>query len=345
METVFRVLDVVFRLLLGGVFIYAAWSKIQDPALFASAIVSYRLPLPGFVVSWTAMALPMVELVAGSALIVTCWSRESALILLVLILLFLMGLTQAWARGLEISCGCFGEADEQTPLWVDIVRDLVLLLPAGWLVYRPNGCLGGRRVARAVLVFSLMAAGTSIALETNVVAEMDPSSEKVAGVMPERWTRDFPLALERARATGRPLMMITGKRGCAYCKRMKDVLSSGAFQKWVEGTGIYLAEAHFDETNASPAQAEQIKFLLATPHDEKLTFPHLGIYWPRATNEEVRSVFSWRRGRLPGAKHPTMTGEFVNAMDVVLGDYLKTLKNRPTRDEILATNVKQIRGE
>lgn len=131
------ILDVLFRLGLGGVFVYASWSKIQDPSLFADAVASYRI-LPEALVGWVAVVLPMLELVAGIGVIVTKWSRESALILLGLLFVFLIGLTQAWIRGLEISCGCFGVEEIPPPLWVDILRDLGLLVPAVWLVIRPN---------------------------------------------------------------------------------------------------------------------------------------------------------------------------------------------------------------
>ncbi len=170
------------------------------------------------------------------------------------------------------------------------------------------------------------------------------TSLKMGEVVPEKWTRNFPEALALARDTKRPLLMITGKRGCEYCKRMKDVLSSRSFEKWVAGTGIYLAEARFNETNASPEQARLIEFLMDFPHDDTLTYPHLGIYWPRGGDREIRTVCTWRRGRLPGPSHPTMTGEFVKAMDVVLGDYFATLKERPSLEEILAAAVKHIQG-
>lgn len=131
-------IDFICRLVLGGIFIYAAWTKIQDPALFAESVASYRL-LPSFVIGIFALVLPMVELLAGCALIVTKWSRESALILLGLLFIFLIGLTQAQLRGLDISCGCFGsENGAEESIGGAIIRDLCLLAPAIWLTIRPN---------------------------------------------------------------------------------------------------------------------------------------------------------------------------------------------------------------
>lgn len=131
--------DVVCRLIVGGVFVYASWSKIQDPGMFSSAVASYQL-LPDFLVGLAAQVLPMLELLAALALMCTKWSRESSAVLTTLLLMFIVGMGQAWARGLEISCGCFGPEDpsDVTPLWLDILRDLALLVPAVWLVVRPN---------------------------------------------------------------------------------------------------------------------------------------------------------------------------------------------------------------
>ena len=54
---VLRVLTILLRLSLGGIFLYAAWTKLKDPwALFAMAIDSYQL-LPTWAVR-TVTALP-----------------------------------------------------------------------------------------------------------------------------------------------------------------------------------------------------------------------------------------------------------------------------------------------
>lgn len=130
--------EVVFRVGLGGLFVYAAWYKIQDPAMFADAVASYRLlPLP--VVGVVALVLPMAELVAGFALVATKWSREAALMILMMLVVFLIGLVQAWVRGLEIVCACFGPEDAGgSPLWLDILRDIALCVPTIWLLTRPG---------------------------------------------------------------------------------------------------------------------------------------------------------------------------------------------------------------
>jgi hypothetical protein len=55
---------------------------------------------------------------------------------------FIAGVTQAWARGLSIDCGCFGGggavAPDQTTYGLELLRDAGFLLLAGWLVVRPR---------------------------------------------------------------------------------------------------------------------------------------------------------------------------------------------------------------
>lgn len=130
------ILAIVARMGLGGIFVYAAWSKIQDPSLFFDAVKSYDM-LPVELVGIFALVLPMLELLAGVTLVFTKWSREAALIILGLSVMFLIGLTQAAVRGLDISCGCFGDdgAKGVSALVMSIVRVVLMLVPAVWLTF------------------------------------------------------------------------------------------------------------------------------------------------------------------------------------------------------------------
>ncbi|MCQ2389781.1 MAG: DoxX family membrane protein [Kiritimatiellae bacterium] len=138
------VVEGVLRIGIAAIFVYASWDKIQDPALFADAVQSYRI-LPPFVAGIVALVLPFVELLAGLVLVFTKWTREAALLILGMLGIFLVGLTQAWLRGLEIDCGCFGASDgTPPPLWVDILRDLAILCPTIWLAFRPGRWIWAR---------------------------------------------------------------------------------------------------------------------------------------------------------------------------------------------------------
>jgi hypothetical protein len=59
-----------------------------------------------------------------------------------LLLVFVTGVTQAWARGLSIDCGCFGGggavAPGETAYVEELLRDTAFIALAAWLVVRPR---------------------------------------------------------------------------------------------------------------------------------------------------------------------------------------------------------------
>ena len=114
------------RLLVGGVFLYASLDKLAHPAGFAQAIFNSRLlPLPLLNVS--ALLLPMVEIVLGSALILGVARRGAALLAAVLTTVFIAAIGASLARGLDISCGCF-HTDGGHAVGLDLLlRDIGLL--------------------------------------------------------------------------------------------------------------------------------------------------------------------------------------------------------------------------
>jgi len=87
-------------------------------------------------------ALPLVEVVVGACLLLGLLTRPAAVVSAVLFVAFIVGIAAAWARGLEIDCGCFGgggqlEGAAQKYPW-DLARDAALLLLSLLLVLRPR---------------------------------------------------------------------------------------------------------------------------------------------------------------------------------------------------------------
>ncbi|RBY89683.1 MauE/DoxX family redox-associated membrane protein [Blastococcus sp. TF02A-30] len=121
------------RLLVGGVFLVAGLLKFPDPAAVERAVRAYRL-LPEALVPPVAFGLPVVEVAVGLALLAGVFVRTAALASAVLLVLFLVGVGSAWARGLRIDCGCFGDGGEvgagKTAYPAEIARDVGLLLVA-----------------------------------------------------------------------------------------------------------------------------------------------------------------------------------------------------------------------
>jgi len=102
-----RILPAV-RIVLGVVFLYAAYTKLRNPwLLFALSIDSYRL-LPEWAVLAIARTLPWIELLIGALLIPGYKLRWVSSAAALLLLTFFALMVRSYAAGLGIDCGCFG---------------------------------------------------------------------------------------------------------------------------------------------------------------------------------------------------------------------------------------------
>jgi putative oxidoreductase len=117
----------VCRIALGGLFIWAAVTKLPDMAAFAQDVANYRV-IPAALVPILAAAVVGIELLAGIALVTGVMERPAAAVLAVLLAVFTAMLTQALLRGIDLRCGCFG-GDERASWWT-VLRDLVMLAAA-----------------------------------------------------------------------------------------------------------------------------------------------------------------------------------------------------------------------
>ncbi len=127
MKTIAVLLGILCRAGVGSVFIYASLDKLSHPDGFAQAVYHYRM-VPMTLLHPFALLLPMVELVLGIALILGWARRGAALLGGTLSLVFIVALSIALARGLDISCGCFHtDGGHQVGMSL-LVRDAVLLL-------------------------------------------------------------------------------------------------------------------------------------------------------------------------------------------------------------------------
>ncbi|PYL18670.1 MAG: DoxX family protein [Verrucomicrobia bacterium] len=125
MKFFWRIVD----LIVGGIFVYAGVVKVLDPVQFANDIDNYKT-LPWFVSVRLAVYLPWLEIFCGLALIFRFLYRGGLLILTALILVFIGATIAAKARGLDITCGCFGHASKNWNFSTHLVLDLLILLAA-----------------------------------------------------------------------------------------------------------------------------------------------------------------------------------------------------------------------
>jgi putative oxidoreductase len=125
-----------FRLIVGGVFVWAAVLKIRDPLGFAQNIANYRV-VGDAIAFWTALVLPWIELAAGAFLIVGLWRRTSALLISMMLAGFIVLVAVTVARGIDVDCGCFGSLSRRADL-VLILQDAALLFMSA-AVWRARG--------------------------------------------------------------------------------------------------------------------------------------------------------------------------------------------------------------
>ena len=118
----------IARILLGAIFIYASLDKLRQPLEFARIIDAYQM-LPEKMVILAAAILPFLELICGILLIVGVWTLPSLVWVGLLLIAFVAGMAQAYARGLAIDCGCFSVTGSKSGISaLTILRDGLILL-------------------------------------------------------------------------------------------------------------------------------------------------------------------------------------------------------------------------
>lgn len=138
------------RLVLGGVWIAAGALKVTDLDASVRAVRAYRL-LPDLAAQVLGAGLPIVEILLGVLLVIGLGVRVAGALSVLLMGAFVVGIASAWARGLQIDCGCFGSggtlaAGESPTYGLELARDGALLVVAALVTWRPSGrfALDGR---------------------------------------------------------------------------------------------------------------------------------------------------------------------------------------------------------
>lgn len=118
----------IARLILAIVFIYAGFAKLISPETFFENIQEYRL-LPLNLCYILAYLLPPFEIILGVGLFLNRYAKTCAFLIVFLNIIFIFAIASAWIRGIDISCGCFGQSSSLTNnyLW-DILRDVALII-------------------------------------------------------------------------------------------------------------------------------------------------------------------------------------------------------------------------
>ncbi|MCX6467640.1 MAG: DoxX family membrane protein [Pseudonocardiales bacterium] len=139
-----RALDVVGTLArfgLAAVWLLSGVPKALDPDQTYVAVRAYDV-LPPLGVELVAAILPWLEIALAVLLLLGLGTRAVAVVSAALLLVFVAGVVQAWARGLSIDCGCFGGGGAvepgRTAYGQELLRDAGFLLLAAWVIVRPR---------------------------------------------------------------------------------------------------------------------------------------------------------------------------------------------------------------
>jgi putative oxidoreductase len=123
-----RYVLLIGRLILGGVFVYAAYTKLREPwMLFAMAVNSYQF-LPDWGVTLVARGLPWFELALGLILLTGWKLRWTSTVAACLLGFFFTLMLYTYIKNPNsnaIHCGCFGFGEKLGPL--TLLRDGALL--------------------------------------------------------------------------------------------------------------------------------------------------------------------------------------------------------------------------
>ncbi len=117
-----RTAALVLRVILGAVFVYAAYVKLKAPwQLFAGAIGDYKV-LPEWAVIPLARTLPWFELALGLMLFAGIFLRPISVAATAILGVFFALMVRSFAKGMDISCGCFGPTGDPIS-WKTLIRD------------------------------------------------------------------------------------------------------------------------------------------------------------------------------------------------------------------------------
>jgi peroxiredoxin len=217
------------RLLLAGVFLLAAATKLADRRGSRAAMVGFGVP--DRLAPMLAVGLPVAELAVAVALMPAATARWGAVGALGLLVAFVAGIGVSLARGRAPDCHCFGQLHSAPAGPATLARNAALALVAGVVVW-------GGRTSPSLLE---MTAGEAGALALAAVAAvalvvLEWRRRTVARRVPAEGARAprFRLpdldgrrvALDDLLAPGRPLLLVFSDPACGPCNAMLPDLAA-----------------------------------------------------------------------------------------------------------------------
>ena len=133
-------IELLFRIIVGGIFFYAGFLKINDLQSFELSIRNYQIlndPWVGIL----AMTLPPLEMILGITILIKFLYQGALLIACMTMSVFIASLLSLLARNIDINCGCLGL---NTSVQIQIMIDILIVLMCIFLMKY------GKRITRNV---------------------------------------------------------------------------------------------------------------------------------------------------------------------------------------------------
>lgn len=130
----------IARFWMAYTWIRAGVSKLDAHMAVTQNIMAYEIFTP----QWSDLLARLIgplEIAGGLLLLLGIFLRQSSKVATGVLVLFIIGIAQAWARGLAIDCGCFTIEPNYDAVAMDyfitILRDIFYLVLTVWTIYRP----------------------------------------------------------------------------------------------------------------------------------------------------------------------------------------------------------------
>jgi putative oxidoreductase len=127
------------RIFLGVIFAYAGGSKLYSSSDFFRALVGYDVGVSNGVLWSIALVLPSFEILCGLALICDRWPETVRSVAAYMCMAFVLVLAQAYLRGLQVECGCFGGRGIANAERLDIALGRAMCLLAASIFLKREG--------------------------------------------------------------------------------------------------------------------------------------------------------------------------------------------------------------
>lgn len=128
------------RFFMAYIWIAAGVEKLNKHFTMTQTIEAYQIFTPEWS-HYLAYLIGPLEIAGGVLLLLGLFMRPAAKVGIIVLVLFMIGIGQAWARGLNIDCGCFEVDPANTDRVMDYVktlgRDLFFLVLMVWIWVRP----------------------------------------------------------------------------------------------------------------------------------------------------------------------------------------------------------------